>query len=110
MPILKIYIKMHSRSFFFSHQKKKKKKKKNMSLRHVESVVNRSFILLTNVLSVTAYNTLTTKPIVKKICWKNNAIFYLKYRFSYSMRHNDASKATPHPFPYASFPEFRQNR
>ena len=80
MPILKIYIKMHSRSFFFSHQKKKKKKKKkkNMSLRHVESVVNRSFILLTNVLSVTAYNTLTTKPIVKKICWKNKCHFLSK--------------------------------
>ena len=75
MPILKIYIKMHSRSFFFTHQKKKKK---NMSLRHVESVVNRSFILLTNVLSVTAYNTLTTKPIVKKICWKNKCHFLSK--------------------------------
>ena len=75
MPILKIYIKMHSRSFFFSNQKKKRK---NMSLRHVESVVNRSFILLTNVLSVTAYNTLTTKPIVKKICWKNKCHFLSK--------------------------------
>ena len=31
-------------------------------------------------------------------------------RFSYAMRHNDASKMTPHPLPIASFPEFRHNR
>ena len=30
--------------------------------------------------------------------------------FSIAMRHNDANKMTPHPLPYASFPEFWQNR
>ena len=43
-----------------------------MSLRYVESVAIRSCISITNVLSVTAYNTLTTKPTVKNFCWKNN--------------------------------------
>ena len=33
------------------------------------------------------------------------------YRFSYAMRHNEANKMTPpNLLPYASFPEFRQNR
>ena len=34
------------------------------------------------------------------------------YLFSYAMRHNEANKMTPPPnlLPYASFPEFRQNR
>ena len=53
-------------SFFFTS-----KRILNMPQRYVESVVNRSCISITNVLSVTAYNTLTTKPIVKKLCWKN---------------------------------------
>ena len=39
-----------------------------MSLRYVQSAVNRSCISITIVLSVTAYNTLTAKPIVKKFC------------------------------------------
>ena len=46
-----------------------------MSLRYVDSVLNRSCISITNVLSVTAYNNLTTKPIVKKFCWKNKGHF-----------------------------------
>ena len=32
------------------------------------------------------------------------------YRFSYAMRHNELNKMTPNLLPYASFPEFRQNR
>ena len=71
-----------------------------MSLRYVQSVVKRSCISITNVLSVTAYNTLATKPTVKKFCWKNKCHFLpnkkfrlvlIKYRFSYAMRHNDAN-------------------
>ena len=30
------------------------------------------------------------------------------YQFSYAMRHNDADKMTPHPLPYASFPELNK--
>ena len=48
MSILKIYIKMHSTSFFFFTSKKVL----NMSLRYVESVVERSCISITNFLSV----------------------------------------------------------
>ena len=46
-----------------------------MSLRYVESVVKISSIPTTNVLSVSGYNTITTKPIVKKLCWKNKCNF-----------------------------------
>ena len=45
------------------------------SLRYVESVVKRSCISKTNVISVSAYNTITTKPIVKNFAGKTNAIF-----------------------------------
>ena len=38
-----------------------------MSLRYVQSVVKRSCITITDVLSVSAYNTITTKPIAKKV-------------------------------------------
>ena len=58
-----------------------------MSLRYVESVVNRSCILLTIAFSVTAYNTLTTKPIVKKICWKNKCHFLSNKRFRLVLSH-----------------------
>ena len=58
-----------------------------MSLRYVESVVNKSCILLTNVLSVTAYNTLTTKLIVKKICWKNKCHFLSNKKFRLVLSH-----------------------
>ena len=71
MSILKNYIKMHSTSLFFSHLKKYK----NMSLRYVEDVVKRSCISITNVLSVSAYNKITTTPIVKKLYWKNKCHF-----------------------------------
>ena len=39
-----------------------------MPLRYVESGAKISSISITNVLSVSAYNTITTKPIVKKFC------------------------------------------
>ena len=77
-----------------------------MSLRYVESVVKRSCTSTTNVLSVFAYDTITTKPIVKKICWKNKCHFLPNKKFplvlSYistfvRMRHNDANKTTPTP-------------
>ena len=38
---------------------------------------------MSNVLSVSAYNTLTTEPIVKKICWKNKGHFFPKKSFVY---------------------------
>ena len=52
-----------------------------MSLRYVESVVNRSCIWITNDLSATAYNILTTKPIVKKFCWENKCHFLSNKKF-----------------------------
>ena len=91
-----------------------------MSLRYVESVAKKSCISIINVLSVSAYNIITPKPIVKKFCWKNKCHFLpnKKFRLVLShisifvrMRHNDANKTPiPHPLPYASFPEFSQNR
>ena len=36
---------------------------------------------MSNVLSVSAYNTLTTEPIVKKFCWKNKGHFFPKKSF-----------------------------
>ena len=45
-----------------------------MSLRYVEGVVKRFCISITNVLSVSAYNKMTT-PIVKKFYWKNKCHF-----------------------------------
>ena len=32
------------------------------------------------------------------------------YQFPYAMHYRDANKITHHPLPYASFPEFRQDR
>ena len=32
------------------------------------------------------------------------------YQFPYAMHYSDANKITHHPLPYASFPEFRQDR
>ena len=52
-----------------------------MTLRYVESVVKGSCISTTNVLSVSAYDTITTKPIVKKICWKNKCPFLSNKKF-----------------------------
>ena len=52
-----------------------------MSLRYVESVVKRSCISIRNVLSVSAYNTITTKRIVKKFCWKNKCNFLPNKKF-----------------------------
>ena len=84
MSILKIYIKMHSTSFFFSTSKKIQ----NMSLRHVESVVKRSCISITNVLSVNAsIKTPTTKPIVKKICRRNKCHFLPNKTFCLVLSH-----------------------
>ena len=51
-----------------------------MSLRYVQSVVKRSCITITDVLSVSAYNTITTKPIAKKFCWKNKCHFLSKQK------------------------------
>ena len=51
-----------------------------MWLRYVQSVVKRSCISITNVLSVSAYNTITTKPVVKKFCWKNKCHFLPKQK------------------------------
>ena len=38
---------------------------------------------MSNVLSVSAYNTLTTEPIVKKFSWKNKGHFFPKKSFVY---------------------------
>ena len=58
-----------------------------MSLRYVESVVNRTSISITNVNSVTAYNILTTKPIVKTFCCKNKCHFLPNKKFRLVMSH-----------------------
>ena len=52
-----------------------------MSLRYDESVVKRSCISIANVLSVSPYNTITTKPIVKKFRWKNKCHFLPNKKF-----------------------------
>ena len=79
MSILKIYNKMHpTSSFFFTS-----KKIKNMSLRNVQSLFKRPCISISNVLSVSAYNTLTTKPMMKKVSFgKINASFSKKVSFT----------------------------
>ena len=83
MSILKIYIKIIKQvSFFFTS-----KKILNMSLRYFESVVKRSCISITNVLSVTANNTLTTKPILKKFCLKNKCHFLPNKKFCLVLSH-----------------------
>ena len=58
-----------------------------MSFRYVESVVKRSCISITNVLSVSAYNTIMTKPIVKKFCWKNKCHFLPNKKFRLVLSH-----------------------
>ena len=58
-----------------------------MSLRYVESVVKRFCISITNVLSVSAYNVRMTKPIVKKICWKNKCHFLPNKKFRLVLSH-----------------------
>ena len=83
MSTLKIYIKMHSSFFFFFTSKKIS----NMSLRYVENVVKRSCISIPNVLSVTAYNSFTTKPIVNKFCWKNKCHFLPNKKFRLVLSH-----------------------
>ena len=79
MSILKIYNKMHpTSSFFFTS-----KKIKNMSLRNVQSLFKRPCISISNVLSVSAYNTLTTKPMMKKVSFgKIIAILSKKVSFT----------------------------
>ena len=54
-----------------------------MSLRNDQSVFKRSCISISNVLTVSAYNKLTTKPIVKKFFWKNKCHFFPKKSFVY---------------------------
>ena len=79
MSILKIYNKMYPTSFFFFTSKKIY----NMSLRNDQSVFKRSCISISNVLSVSTYNNLTTKRIVKKFFWKNRCHFFPKKSFVY---------------------------
>ena len=79
MSILKIYIKMHSTSFFFTSKKIKK-----MSLRYVASVVKRSCISIKN---ISAYYTIMTKPIVKKFCCKNKCHFLRNKKFRLVLSH-----------------------
>ena len=83
MSILEIYIKMRSTSFFFFTSKKIE----NMSLQCVESVVKRSWISISNVVSVSAYNTIMTKPIVNKFCWKNKCHFLPNKKFRLVLSH-----------------------
>ena len=52
-----------------------------MSLRYVERVAKISCISITNVLSVSAYDTITTKPIMKQICWENKFHFLPSKKF-----------------------------
>ena len=54
-----------------------------MSLRNDQSVFKRSCISISNVLSVSTYNNLTTKRIVKKFFWKNKCHFFPKKSFVY---------------------------
>ena len=84
-----------------------------MSLRYVESVVKRCCISITNVLSVSAYNTIKTKPIVKNFCWKNKCHFLPNKTFRLVLsqisiferkRHNDANKTFPPPPPICVIP------
>ena len=49
-------------------------------MERIQSVVKRSCITITDVLSVSAYNTITTKPIAKKFCWKNKCHFLSKQK------------------------------
>ena len=58
-----------------------------MSLRYVESVVKRYCISITNVLAVSTYNTITTKPIVRKFCWKNKCHFLPNKKFRLVLSH-----------------------
>ena len=58
-----------------------------MSLRYVENVVKRSCISITNVLSVSVYNTITTKPIVEKFCCKNKCHFLPNKKFRLVLSH-----------------------
>ena len=82
MSILKTYIKMHSSFFFFTS-----KKISNVSLRHVENVFKRSCISIPNVLSVTTYNSFTTKSMVNKFCWKNKCRFLPNKKFCLVLSH-----------------------
>ena len=54
-----------------------------MSIQNVQNVFKRSYISISNALSVSAYNTLTTKPKVKKFFWKNKCHFFPKKSFVY---------------------------
>ena len=58
-----------------------------MSLRYVESVFKRSCISITKALSVSAYNTITTKPIAKKFCLKNKFHFLPDKTFRLVLSH-----------------------
>ena len=52
-----------------------------MSLRYVESFVKRSCLTITNVLSVSVYDTRRTKLIVKNVCWKNECYILPNKKF-----------------------------
>ena len=51
-------------------------------------------------------------PVITWYIYENVYLFQgrVTYRFPYAMRHNGANNMTPCPLPYASCPEFRQNR
>ena len=77
MSILKAYSEMHPTSFFFfSHLKKHKTCHCKMF-----RMFSKDHIFISNVFSVSAYNTLTTKRIVKKVCSKNKCHFCHNKKF-----------------------------
>ena len=74
MYIMKIYIKMHSTIFFFSK-----------NIKHVTAVCwefcQKILLTITNVLSVSVYDTRRTKLIVKNVCWKNECYILPNKKF-----------------------------
>ena len=77
MSILKAYSEIHPTSFFFfSHLKKHKTCHCKMF-----RMFSKDHIFISNVFSVSAYNTLTTKRIVKKVCSKNKCHFCHNKKF-----------------------------
>ena len=58
-----------------------------MTLRYVERIVKIFCRSITDVLLVSAYNTIMTKPIVKKFCWKNKCHFLPNKKFHLVLSH-----------------------
>ena len=75
-----------------------------MPLQNVGNVAKRLQISISNVLLVSVYNTLTTKPTVKIFYWKKNAMFFLTKSLIYQF-----SIPTTEPRLFLSMPMFHLN-